>query len=306
MFETLDIARLKFILTMDCNFRCDYCFEGGKSKLNLDVDEAVRLGKRVIEESPQSEIKVLYFGGEPLLRFKDMRTITQLLRLHADKYDKKMVFTTITNGSIMSKEIADHFSKYKYFVSVSCDGIKDAHNIHRGFVGGVKNSHAKVESTLRLLNRCTHDLCASMVVTRQNCKYLAESFLWLAKDYGVRNFAISPVLDQAEYSPFPDGYLDQLIQISDIARSIGGRFVINPPLDTGWDMNANTRKMTLTANSVNVELSPLGLTIIPEASVVTHIDFDLNSTHKKTPADHELRLQIIKAETLAHEYYRSH
>lgn len=303
MFENLDIARLKYIMTMDCNFRCDYCFEGGKINKNIDIDEAIRIGKQVLNEMKQEQLTVLYFGGEPFLRFKDMRLITQSLALYAPKVGKKINFTSITNGTILTEEIVKHLNAYKYYMSVSCDGIEPSQNTHRGFLNGSKTSFQRVENSIKILNSATRDLCASMVVTDQNLQYLSDSFKWLT-DIGVRNFAISPVLDKSQYTPTPEKYELQLKKVAEIASSIPGKLVINPCLDKTWDDDNATRRMYASNESVNVELSPLGLNIIPERSMITHINFSLDGTEaSNTPADIKLRTAVIEAEKNASQYY---
>jgi sulfatase maturation enzyme AslB (radical SAM superfamily) len=305
LFENLEIARLKYIMTMNCNFRCDYCFEGGKSDNNLDIDYAVKIGKQVLDEMKQDELTVLYFGGEPLLKFREMQLITQSLNLHAKKVNKRINFTTITNGTILTDEFVKHFKTYRYYISVSCDGIEPAQNAHRKFLNGQKTSFPMVERSIKILNEATKDFCVSMVVTDQNVKYLAESFEWLL-GLGVRNFAISPVFDKAQYAPNPEIYGPQLMKIADLGAKIKEKLVINPPLDKTWDTNNATRRMFRTEDSVNVEVSPLGLNIVSERSMGTQIDFSMNEEQaiKKNPVSPELREAIIEVERLASKYYQ--
>jgi len=303
LFENIEIARLKYIMTMDCNFRCDYCFEGGKTNKFLDVDEAVKLGKQILNEMNQKELTVLYFGGEPFLRFRDMKLITQNLAMYASKVNKKINFTSITNGTILTDELVKHLSHYRYYMSISCDGIEIAQNIHRGFLNGAKISFPIVERSIKILNSATKDLCISMVVTNQNVKYLSQSFEWLL-GLNIRNFAISPVLDKSQYTPIPDIYEQQLKEVADLASKVSEKLTINPPLDKTWDDDNTTRRMYQSNESVNVELGPLGLNIIPEKSLIAHIDFSLDGTNgSKNPASSELRAAIVNAEKSASLYY---
>ena len=302
-FSKLDIARLKFIMTMDCNFRCDYCFEGGKSKnKNLTSEECVNLGRQVLDEMQQDELTILYFGGEPMLRFFDIVTITQLLSIYAKKVNKKIRFTIITNGSILNQRMVNHFKQYHYFVSVSCDGIEAAQNTHRHYYGNITD-FKRIDKTIDILNKETSDLCLSMVITKQNVKYLSESFQW-AINKGIRNFAMSPVTDNVNYFPDIDVYKQELLKIVKIALPIKERLVINPPLDFGWDVNQDTRKMTKSNNSVNIELSPIKLNIIPEAALITSIDFSLNNKQKKEQVSKSLKHKLIQYEIEVANIYK--
>ena len=303
MFEDKDVARLKFIMTMSCNFRCDYCFEGGKSNRHLSPEDCIKLGKQVLSEMKQEHLTVLYFGGEPLLRFPDIKLVTQVLSMYAKKVGKKVSFTFISNGTIISEEMIKHFKQYNYYTSISCDGIAEAQNAHRGYLNGQRDSFNRVSSTIDKLLPIDRELCLSMVVTKDTCKYLAESFQW-AIDKGIRNFAISPVLDQEKFTPEPEEYLEQLKKIADIADGVEERLVINPPLDNGWSCDNSCRTMTMTDNSYNVELSPIGLNIIPESSKITSVDFATGKRYNKVSASDELRRKIIEAEREASRIYK--
>ncbi|MDR3563304.1 MAG: radical SAM protein [Negativicutes bacterium] len=303
MFENMDIARLKYILTMDCNFRCDYCFEGGKTNKFLDVDQAVAVGKQVLGEMTQEELTVLYFGGEPFLRFRDMKLITQVLALYALKMKKRIAFSAIINGTILTAEMAEHLSRYRYYLSVSCDGVAEAHNIHRGFLNGARTSFPMVARNINILNEATKDFCVSMVVTNQNVSYLSQSVAWLL-ELGIKNFAISPVLDQSQYTPDPILYERQLKEVADLAGNTSGRLTINPPLDKPWDDDNTTRRMYRSSQSVNIEFGPLGLNIIAEKSLAPQLDFSLDaSAGGKSPASEEGRAAVINAEKAASLYY---
>ena len=150
-YRASSITRLKLILTERCNFRCDYCFEGNKGGKLLDVAMAIDEGTRVLQEMQQPELTVLYFGGEPLLEFQNMRTITAMLAIRAEKLGKRVNFSVITNGSIMAPHILQHLKAYNYFCSVSWDGTR---NYHRRVVGE-SDPQAKVWNTIRALQAQT-------------------------------------------------------------------------------------------------------------------------------------------------------
>ena len=297
-----EIARLKFIMTTDCNFRCDYCFEGGKQNRSLSAEECVDVGREVLSGMKQEELKILYFGGEPLLRFQEIQKITPLLKMHAEKAGKRIVFTVITNGTIMSPRILAHLKAYRYFVSVSFDLHPLGHDAHRGYVGGIRNSSARVWETIKLLAAETPHFCVSAVITRDTVKYMSEGFKNLL-DLGVRNFAVYPVLDNEMYTPEPGEYEDQLMRMAELGAAVHGPLTVNPPLHKGWSDSGVFRSMVMSADSVNIELSPFGLQVIPEQSSIQSIDFGTGDRPVKCPASEEHRQAIIWAETAAAKYF---
>jgi sulfatase maturation enzyme AslB (radical SAM superfamily) len=297
-----EIARLKFIMTTDCNFRCDYCFEGGKQNLSLSAEQCVEVGRDVLSGMKQDELKILYFGGEPLLRFQEIQKITPLLKMHADKVGKRIVFTVITNGTIMSPRILAHLKAYHYFVSVSFDLHPLGHDTHRGYVGGIRNSSSRVWETMKLLVAETPHFCVSAVITRNTVKYMSEGFKNLL-ELGVRNFAVYPVLDNEDLTPEPNEYESQLMRMAELGRAVRGELTVNPPLQRGWSESGVFRSMSMSENSVNIELSPFGLQVIPEKSSIQSIDFGTGDRPVKRPASEDLRWAIIRAETAAAKYF---
>lgn len=272
--------------------------------MHLDAGDCIALGKKVINEMDQNLLTVLYFGGEPLLRFKDIQMITPLLKMHADKAGKSLLFTITTNGSIMSPEIFKHLSSYRYFVTVSYDLSPTSHDTHRGWVGGNKKSSDKVLETIKLLVGATKDLCVSAVVTNKNVKYMADGFKELI-DLGVRNFAITPVVDNIDYVVDPAEYANELLRIADIAYGVSGNLTINPPFDRGWH-DPSLRAMFKTHDSVNVELNPFeGMTILSEKRVEKLVDYGTLGPSGKIGVPNYLRRKISKAERDAAAKYRT-
>jgi sulfatase maturation enzyme AslB (radical SAM superfamily) len=302
MYSQLDIARLKFVLTTDCNFRCDYCFEGGKSKLFLDPEDCVKLGKEVINGYTGDRLPILFFGGEPFLAYRIMNKVAPALAVYASKVGKKIQFSTITNGSILTPEILRHLKAYRYFVSVSYDLHPIAHDMHRGY-NNYRKSSEMVMRTLKTLNHHTPDFCVSSVLTNRNIRYAAEGFAELI-DIGVRNFAMSPVTDKTEFTPDPDEYREELLKIAEIAGRVTGRITLNPPFGNGWNGPA-TRRMTKSASSVNIELNPInGLNIVPESMESIIIDYGSGEKiNTKQAASRELLLRISEAEEVARERF---
>lgn len=119
--------------TMSCNLRCPYCFEeGGKSKdrLTEQVEESII---KFIKAKESKKINLVWFGGEPLLNFKSISTIsTQLIQANID-----FNASIITNGTLLTKEIIKSFDRFNISsVQISLDGQKEQHDTKRFFSGG--------------------------------------------------------------------------------------------------------------------------------------------------------------------------
>lgn len=135
--------------TMSCNFSCFYCFEGNKkngNKMSDDVEDAI---VNYLMAHKKKKISIIWFGGEPLLEIKRIKSITSKL------VENDIVFSSsmITNGSLLSR-IDSQILKDLHldFIQISIDGIKEQHDKRRFFSthkGSFDTIIAGVETVLR-------------------------------------------------------------------------------------------------------------------------------------------------------------
>lgn len=119
--------QLYLAVSESCNFRCKYCRQKKTNNLvNMTTDEikdAIDLFYSV-SKKPKS---IVFFGGEPLLNIKGIKFAIE----YVNSFDKTIHFSTVINGSLCTKEIAEFFRKNNVEVIVSMDGPEKFHNIAR-------------------------------------------------------------------------------------------------------------------------------------------------------------------------------
>lgn len=102
----------------NCNFNCKYCLQdNGFTHMNKET-ERPQLSKKLfnfLDNYKYDHTKIMLWGGEPLLYFD---SIKELVLRYGDKFD----WGTITNGSLLTKEIVDFFEQHKISFTVSHDG----------------------------------------------------------------------------------------------------------------------------------------------------------------------------------------
>jgi len=83
--HNMPFGHMELFLTEECNHRCDYCFVREKDR-SRNMPEAI--ARRAVElllrdgrRSPRSEI--MFFGGEPLLRFPLLARLVEFARERA-------------------------------------------------------------------------------------------------------------------------------------------------------------------------------------------------------------------------------
>ena len=125
--------------TMGCNFDCPYCFEDHRrGKMSAEVqDDVVALAKRMLDASNAKKLHISWFGGEPLLAPDVIRSLSERLMALAGQYGAEYNASIITNGYLLTQDIADMLGRYRVSAcQVTIDGLGAAHDATRHLAGG--------------------------------------------------------------------------------------------------------------------------------------------------------------------------
>jgi len=171
-----DITTLELNMAEDCNLRCTYCCvgQGGfgadslaqatpmvsldsigtnpsgtgesadsndanhprvRSRMSWDVArKAIDL---LFKESGEAhKLHIRFFGGEPLMNEKVIRKAVEYSERLAESQGKKMGFSIVTNGTLLTREIIDFFKLHDFWVQISIDGTPEMHNAYRLDIDG--------------------------------------------------------------------------------------------------------------------------------------------------------------------------
>lgn len=119
--------------TLACNFGCHYCFEhshGGSSMPKKVEDEIVDFLK---SKPGLNSIGVTWFGGEPLLAFDKVESLSRAIMALGKKYRAGM----ISNGYLVTKEIAKKFCDLNIdYIQITLDGPEKIHDSRRPLLNG--------------------------------------------------------------------------------------------------------------------------------------------------------------------------
>jgi radical SAM protein with 4Fe4S-binding SPASM domain len=170
-----------FDVTPRCNSNCVYCIASDRMKdpTELTTKQVIN----VIDQLPALGTWLLTLsGGEPLLR----KDIFQIL----DRIEKLELLTQIfTNGTLITKEFAERFSKYRYaFIQVSLDScIPEHHEANRGVKGIYKKTLQGIHNLLEY--GVTPEIC--IVLTRETYKDLEKTSAFL-HTLGIKYIRLGP------------------------------------------------------------------------------------------------------------------
>lgn len=142
--------------TMNCNFKCWYCYETRVKKSKLDASSIGRINTfitRTLINEKIKEFNLSFFGGEPLLYFKN--SVVPIIDHYLSECTGKVVQGNIgftSNGYLIDDYFLDYFLErnFRCGLQITLDGARDEHDLVR-YVSSQKGSYSKIlENTKRL------------------------------------------------------------------------------------------------------------------------------------------------------------
>ena len=133
------------LTTLQCNFACDYCFQGDHGDYNkfaekMSLETAVRTAawvERELDRVSPEHVTLMFFGGEPLLNLPVMYYLAERLHRAAAARGIDLGISIITNGLLLTAEIVDRLLPFGLRgVKITLDGDRDTHNRMRPLRGG--------------------------------------------------------------------------------------------------------------------------------------------------------------------------
>jgi uncharacterized protein len=188
-----------------CNLDCRYCYYLGKEHL-YPKGEAFRMPDDLLEEyivqhiraSPSPGIYFQWHGGEPTLLGLDyFRKIVALQRKHRIP-DRRIINGLQTNGTLLDEQWCRFLATEGFFVGLSLDGPRDAHDRYR-LTKGQRPTHKQVMRAFRLLQQHRVRCDVLCVVHDQNVQVPTAVYRFF-KEIGVQYLQFLPLVE-----PLGDG-----------------------------------------------------------------------------------------------------
>jgi uncharacterized protein len=171
------ITTLTILPTMRCNFNCDYCVLKHHSVIGdlPDIDtgtaeKAIRLFLSQSHDKLSEHKRILFLGGEPLLRFDVIRGLTDYAISLSDEYEiQRPSFAISTNGYLLNRSMIEFLSANSFHVALSVDDIPTANS---GDGSPMKCSRRVLEK-ISMLNESGHPFAMSITINRNNYRKLS-------------------------------------------------------------------------------------------------------------------------------------
>ena len=166
--------------TTDCNARCFYCFELGRSRVPMSRETAEKTAHYIKNHCGGEKVKLSWFGGEPLYNREAIEVICGVLRREGVEFSS----AAVSNGYLFDREtvqtaVSDWNLKR---VQITLDGTEETYNRVKAFVyKGVNPYRTVMENIGHLL-----DAGVSVQIRLNMDLYNAEDLMKLVEELAER------------------------------------------------------------------------------------------------------------------------
>jgi uncharacterized protein len=150
------------LTTLQCNFACEYCFQGDHGDYNkfaekMSLETARRTAawmERELDRIHPEFFALTFFGGEPLLNLPVMYLIAERMWDATRERGIPMGVNIITNGLLLTPDVVDRMLPFGLnAVKITLDGDRDAHNRLRPLRGGQPTFDRIIENVRQVADR---------------------------------------------------------------------------------------------------------------------------------------------------------
>ena len=180
------------LTTLQCNFACDYCFQGDHGDYNKFADKMTLETAQKVADWIEGELdrvhhesfQLTFFGGEPLLNLPVMYYLAEELWKRTQLRGVPMHISVISNGLLLSPEVVDRLLPYGLRgFKITLDGDKETHNRMRPLRGGQGTFDRLIENIRSVAGR------TSIAIGGNFDESSADSFSGLIEYLSQQDFA---------------------------------------------------------------------------------------------------------------------
>ena len=211
--------------TTYCNARCFYCYESNYPRVHMTEETADKLIDYIAEHRKGKDVKLSWFGGEPLLGAERINQICQGLKDRGIPFYSSM----ISNGYLFDEELVEKSVKLWNLkrVQITLDGTEEVYNRVKAYVINDENPFRRVLRNIDLLagNKIQVNIRLNMdFYNKDDIQNLIED---LGKKYSGRrviNVYLNMLFNDEGFEPVHHS-LEEIIEIMKIIDGFTQRLV---------------------------------------------------------------------------------
>jgi uncharacterized protein len=160
--EDRTTLRVTVLTTLQCNFACDYCFQGDHGDYNkfahkMTLETSARVADWIedqLDAIRPEHLAITFFGGEPLLNLPVMYDLAERCGRAAGARGVELKLSIITNGLLLTREVVDRLLPFGLMgVKITLDGDRVAHDRMRPLRGGQGTFDRIVDNVRKVADR---------------------------------------------------------------------------------------------------------------------------------------------------------
>lgn len=177
--------------TLDCQFRCVYCYESHpKVYMTEDVKAAIT---RAVEDYAASgkDISIVWYGGEPMLDFESIRMLSSRFIDICNKYGVEYRASMISNGYLFSPESIALLGKLRIeSLQITLDGIGCVHEQRRPLMDGGSSFNRILQNMKAIIETTSIEVHLRINVDKSNIRSAYELVQYCFED-GLSNIDVN-------------------------------------------------------------------------------------------------------------------
>ena len=176
------ITTYTILPTTGCNARCFYCYEKGAKPVTMTAETASKVVHYIVAHRGDDEVKLRWFGGEPLVNAKVIDLICTELSQQGVPFHSEM----ITNGYLMDAELVQRAKDLwqLQWVQITLDGTAQMYNRVKDYVYRDVNAFERVLQNIGLLTAASIRVTIRLNVDKHNIAEMAELVEQLHQRFG--------------------------------------------------------------------------------------------------------------------------
>lgn len=210
-------TELTLFLTTTCNLRCTYCYAsaGDRPARSMSLDVARRgidfVAANAARRGQERFVLNYHGGGEPTGNWAVLTASLSYARERAAALGlKPPTASAASNGVLRDDQIEWIVANLDGGVSVSFDGLPEAHDRHRLTVQGQGSSH-RVMRTLRRFDAAGYRYGVRMTVTADQIERLPDSVDFVCATFGTRHLQVEPAYQLGRWRDAPSAETEAFI-----------------------------------------------------------------------------------------------
>lgn len=167
---------LTIATTLQCNFRCPYCYEEHLDSY-FDEEKESKLLEFIKDNcSEKNFLSITWYGGEPLLKIDMINRVTGKIIDFCNENEILYQFDMVSNGYLLTKKVAERLVNQNQIrsVQITLDGGPRTHNLTRILRNG-QGTFTQIINNIKDICEIIH-VNIRVNVTKENVEDVHEIF----------------------------------------------------------------------------------------------------------------------------------